>query len=243
MEKLLQNWDGESLIIRFDQPTAAWIIIAIHSTRLGPATGGTRMKTYPDLKAAVRDAQRLAGAMTYKLALAGFDRGGGKAIISIPHELDPSAREGLLRRYGIQIQQLGGLFQAVPDSGLSAADMDIIADAGGDYVFGRTRAAGGVGDTGSPTAVGVFAGMEVVCDHLFEAPSLAGKTVLVQGAGSVGGPLIGMLLEARAEVIFVMLIKPLLLPFRNIRVSSLYRPTRYLIPHVTSLLLAHLEVF
>jgi leucine dehydrogenase len=202
MEQLLQEWDGEALVIRFDQPTSAWMIVAIHSTKLGPATGGTRMKSYPDLMAAVLDAQRLSSAMTYKLALAGFDRGGGKAVISMPKELGSKEREALLRRYGFQIQQLGGLFQAGPDSGLSAEDMDIIAEMGGRYVFGRTEAAGGVGDTGKPTALGVFAGMEMVCQHLFGAPSLVNKVVLVQGAGSVGGHLIEMLLEAGAEVLF-----------------------------------------
>lgn len=66
MESLIRAWDGESVIIRFDRSANAWIFIAIHSTRLGPAVGGTRMKSYSDLKEALRDAQRLAGGMTLK---------------------------------------------------------------------------------------------------------------------------------------------------------------------------------
>ena len=60
MEALIRTWDGEEILIRHDQPTGAWFIIAIHSTRLDPATGGTRMKHYPDLDAAITDAMRLA---------------------------------------------------------------------------------------------------------------------------------------------------------------------------------------
>ena len=65
MESLLRAWDGENVILRFDQLTKSWIIIAIHSTRLGPAVGGTRMKPYADATAALRDAMRLAEGMTH----------------------------------------------------------------------------------------------------------------------------------------------------------------------------------
>ena len=97
MDSMLKKWDGKSVIIRFDHPTNTWILIAIHSTHLGPAIGGTRMKPYPDIQAALMDALRLAGGMTYKWAAAGFDAGGGKAVISIPADLDPQARVELLR--------------------------------------------------------------------------------------------------------------------------------------------------
>src|SRR5262249_15598130 len=86
-EAVLRAWDGEELILRRDQTTGAWIMIAVHSTRLGPAGGGTRMKSYPDLAAAVRDAQRLAEGMTKKFAVAGLPRGGGKAVIAVPPDL------------------------------------------------------------------------------------------------------------------------------------------------------------
>ncbi len=201
-ETLLSDWDGETVIVRYDRPTGAWIFIAIHSTRLGPAGGGTRMKPYPDLRTALQDALRLAAGMTYKFAVPGIPRGGGKAVIDIPSNFDPQSRPALLRRYGALIRQLGGLFYTGPDVGTSSGDMDIIAETGAPYVFGRTFTAGGAGDSGPITALGVFAGLQVACEYLYGDSSLQGKRVLVQGAGHVGGKLIQHLLTAGAEVLF-----------------------------------------
>ncbi len=202
MEALLKAWDGERVIIEFDQPTGAWIIIAIHSTRRGPAGGGTRMKPYPTMEAALADALELARSMSYKFACADMLRGGGKAVIAVPPDLTPQARADLLRRYGALIHQLGGMFQTGPDVGTSSADMDIIAETGAPYVFGRTVQAGGAGDSGPATAIGVVHGIGVVCQQLFGTSSLAGRRILVQGAGSVGGRLIRLLREANASVLF-----------------------------------------
>ena len=202
MESLLREWDGETVIVRYDRPTGAWILIAIHSTRLGPAAGGTRIKSYPDAQAALQDALRLAEAMTYKFAGPGMPYGGGKAVIALASDFDPQARPALLRRYGALVHQLGGLFLTGPDVGTSSADMDIIAENGAPYIFGRTPAAGGAGSSGPATALGVFSGIRVACEHLFGEASLKGRRVLVQGTGSVGGPLIEHLRAAGAEVVF-----------------------------------------
>jgi len=80
--------------------------------------------------------------------------------------------------------------------------MDIIAETGAPYVFGRTLAAGGAGPSGPATALGVFTGIQVACEHLFGEASLEGRRVLVQGAGSVGETLIEHLRSAGAEVLF-----------------------------------------
>lgn len=202
IESLLREWDGESVTIHYDQLTNAWIFIAVHSTRLGPATGGTRMKSYPDQASALEDALKLAKGMTYKFAVPGLDRGGGKAVISIPEGLEGDQRTGLLKRYGELVHQLGGLYQTGPDVGTSSSDMDIIAETGAPYVFCRTPAAGGAGSSGPVTALGVFAGIQVACEHVFEEPSLENRKVLIQGMGSVGGNLAGHLLKAGAEVLF-----------------------------------------
>src|SRR5690242_20228362 len=194
LDRLLQSWDGEEVIVRRDQPTGATIVIAVHSTRLGgSAGGGTRMKTYPSLADAVLDAQRLAEGMTFKFAAAGLARGGGKAVIAIPDNLDAEARDDLLRRYGALVRQLGGLFSTGPDVGTSSRDMDIIAETGGPYVFGRTPEHGGVGDSGPATALGVLAGIQATCAHLFGSDALAGRRVVVQGVGKVGLPLLRLL--------------------------------------------------
>lgn len=202
METLLKAWDGERVIIEFDRPTGAWIIIAIHSTYRGPAGGGTRMKTYPTMEAALADALELARGMSYKFATAAMSRGGGKAVIAIPPGLTAQARADLLRRYGSLVAQLGGMFQTGPDVGTSSDDMDVIAETGAPYVFGRTVAAGGAGDSGPATALGVFHALGVVSERLFGDASLAGRRVLVQGAGSVGGRLMRLLSEQQAEVLF-----------------------------------------
>lgn len=202
MEALLKEWDGETVIIRYDRPTGAWIFIAIHSTRLGPATGGTRMKSYSNVQAALQDAFRLSAGMSYKFATPNIPFGGGKAVIAIPSDFDPQSRPGLLRRYGALVHQLGGLFATGPDVGTSSADMDIIAETGAPYVFARTPAAGGAGSPGPFTALGVFTGIQVACEHLFGEPSLKGRRVLVQGTGSVGSTLIEHLRGADAEVVF-----------------------------------------
>lgn len=97
MESLLRAWDGELTVMRFDPPTSAWIVIAIHSTRLGPAAGGTRMKPYPDLHAAIQDALILARTMTYKFAVADHPLSGGKAVIALPHR----RRDGDPRHGGV----------------------------------------------------------------------------------------------------------------------------------------------
>ena len=91
----LPEWDGELTCVRHDQATGAWFVVALHSTRLGPASGGTRAMVYPELGHAVADARRLAGAMTRKMAVAGLPMGGGKSVIALPAprpELDEATR-------------------------------------------------------------------------------------------------------------------------------------------------------
>lgn len=202
METLIREWGGETVIVHYDRPTGAWIFIAIHSTRLGPAVGGTRMKPYASVQAALQDAMRLAAGMTYKFATPGMPFGGGKAVIAIPADFEAQSRPALLRRYGALIHQLGGLFSTGPDVGTSPADMDIIAETGAPYIFARTPAAGGAGDPGPFTARGVFAGIEETCEHLFGDMSLVGRRMLVQGAGDVGAKLINYLCDAGATVAY-----------------------------------------
>ncbi|MCB8945487.1 MAG: valine dehydrogenase [Ardenticatenaceae bacterium] len=202
IEDLLKQWDGEELILRHDRPSGAWIIIAIHSSRRGTPSGGTRMKPYADLATAVTDALNLSLGMTYKFAVANMARGGGKAVLHLPPNFDPAHRTGLLHRYGTLIKQLGGLYETGPDVGTSPHDMDTIAETGAPHVYGLTPAHGGSGSTGLPTAIGVFSAIEATCQHLYQSPSLVGKRILVQGTGSVGGALIGFLQEAGAEILF-----------------------------------------
>jgi len=194
------SWAGEEVVERADEDTGARFFVALHSSRLGPPTGGTRMKTYPDVGSARRDAMRLAEAMTYKWAAADFARGGGKAVIAVPLGLVETAREGVLRRYGTLLAELGGRFSTGPDVGTSSSDMDVVAETGAPYVFSRTPERGGAGGSGPWTALGVFAAIETACERLFGERSPRGRRIVVQGAGNVGALLIGRLAEAGAYV-------------------------------------------
>src|SRR5437762_13667882 len=145
---------------------------------------------------------RLAEAMSLKFASVEFPHGGGKAVIALPTPEIPKgeARRRLLREYGAFINSLGGLYSAAPDMNTSALDMDVIAEVT-PYVFCRTEAAGGSGDTAPDTAVGVLHGIRAACRYAFGSDDLSRRTVLVQGAGGVGGRLIELLMEADATVI------------------------------------------
>jgi leucine dehydrogenase len=177
------------------------MFIAVHSTALGVATGGTRLKFYPNPRDALRDAMRLAEGMTHKFAVIDFPRGGAKAVLSVPEDFGPAEREGLMLRFGQWLADLNGIFETGPDLGTNTADMGLIARHFSG-VFGLPPEAGGGGDPGPETAFGVFCGVQASCEHFFGAAGMTGRTILVQGAGSVGGPLIRMLLEAGCRVKF-----------------------------------------
>src|SRR5438093_1020261 len=144
MQDLLSAWDGESVSIHRDRESGAWMFICVHSTRLGPAAGGTRMKHYPRLEDALADGMRLAEAMSLKFASVEFPHGGGKAVIALPTPDIPQdeARRRLLHEYGTFVNSLGGLYSCAPDMNTSAVDMDVIAEVT-PYVFCKTEAAGG----------------------------------------------------------------------------------------------------
>ena len=199
--ELLAAWDGESVSIHRDRKTGTTMLICVHSTRLGPSGGGTRMKHYPTFEAALEDGMRLAEAMTLKMASVSFPRGGGKAVIALPRAEQPHGEERrrLLHEYGAFVKSLGGLYSCAPDMNTSAEDMDVIAEVC-PYVFCKTEAAGGSGDTAPDTAVGVFHGIRAACRYAFGSGDLSLRSIVVQGAGGVGGRLIELLEEAGANV-------------------------------------------
>src|SRR5437879_2215519 len=144
---------------------------------------------------------RLSEAMSLKFACVDFPHGGGKAGIALPTPEIPQGaeRRRLLREYGAFINSLGGLYSCAPDMNTSAVDMDVIAEVC-PFVFCKTAAAGGSGDTAPDTAVGVFHGIRASCRFAFGSDELAGRTIVVQGAGGVGGRLVELLREAEADV-------------------------------------------
>ena len=199
-EELLEGWDGETAVVHRDRESGAWIFICLHSTRLGPAGGGTRLKIYPSPAEGLEDAMRLSAAMTRKLAVAGLPFGGGKAVIAVDELPSGEARRGLFLRYGDLVASLGGTYRTSSDMNTGEADLDVVGERT-QYVFGRSVAAGGAGSPGPPTATGVFHGIRASVRHVFGTDELSGRTVVVQGAGSVGAPLAEQLAAAGAEVV------------------------------------------
>jgi leucine dehydrogenase len=199
-EELLGRWDGEQVVIRHDRESGAWIFICIHSTRLGPAGGGTRMKVYDTPADGLADAMRLAEGMTSKLAVARIGLGGGKGVIAVPELPRGERRRELLRRYGDLVASLGGNFRTGADLNTGEADMDTISERT-EFAFGLSQANGGAGDPGRYTALGVLHGIRASLAHALGDPDLGGRTVLVQGAGSVGSALAELLADAGAFVL------------------------------------------
>jgi leucine dehydrogenase len=199
LEDVIASWDGEGVLVRYDAPTGSWIFICMHSHRLGPSGGGTRMKVYGSPAEALVDGTRLAAGMTVKFAVAGFPFGGGKAVLAVPRLLEGEERAGLLRRYGEAIESLGGNFFTGCDMNIKPADLDVIAEVS-PRVFGRPVESGGSGEPGPATGRGVFHGIRASVEHAFGSPALEGRTVVVQGVGSVGAPLAEQLSDAGARV-------------------------------------------
>jgi leucine dehydrogenase len=201
-DDLIRAWDGEELVVRFDAPTSTWMFIGVHSTTLGPAMGGTRMKPYPSPDDAVRDVLRLSQAMSMKQAAAGLPYGGGKAVLAVPAvpEHGSEARRELIARYADLVESLHGTYVTAADMNTGPADMDVIGRLT-THVLGRSPANGGAGDPGEGTAIGVSHAIRAACRHAFGTDDLAGRSVVVQGAGSVGARLITELLEAGAKVL------------------------------------------
>ncbi len=176
----MESYDHEQLVLCQDQKSGLKAIIAIHDTTLGPALGGTRMWTYDTEEEAIEDALRLSRGMTYKNAAAGLNIGGGKAVIIGDPKKDKS--EELWRAYGRFVQSLNGRYITAEDVGVKAEDMDLIK-LETDHVAGLPDKSG---DPSPATAYGVYCGIKAASDVVWGQENLKGKTISVQGVGSVG---------------------------------------------------------
>lgn len=163
-----------------DEASGLQAIIAIHSTRLGPAIGGCRCIPYPDSNAALFDATRLARGMAYKAAISKLPHGGGKAVIMLPEgHVD---RDALFTAFGQFVESIGGDYVTCEDSGTSTSDMDIVARQTA-HVLGTNA---GSGDPSPYTARGVRRGIEAAVKFQLERDDLKGLHVAIQGVGHVG---------------------------------------------------------
>ena len=189
----------ERVVFCHDANTGLQAIIAIHSTALGPAAGGTRLWSYETDAEALHDVLRLSQGMSYKNAMAGLKFGGGKAVIIRSKEFDGS--DALYEKYGEFVESLGGSYVTAEDVGMSVAIMEMIARQT-TYVSGLPQESGKAGGDPSPkTAYGIFKGIEAAVHFKFGHDSVAGLTIAVQGVGNVGQHLCRYLSEAGANLI------------------------------------------
>jgi leucine dehydrogenase len=190
------GFDGhESVTYITDKKTGLRAFIAIHSTKRGPATGGTRYAAYESEEAALTDALRLSRAMSYKCALARVPYGGGKAVII----KDPHQRKSkeLLIAYAKAINDFHGKYTTGEDVGITDEDLTILQKHS-PFIHGRPK---GAGELGPWAARGTFEAMRAALKHRYGRDALSGRTVLIQGAGKVGGCLIELVREAGGTVI------------------------------------------
>ncbi len=184
----------EQVNIRQDPRSGLRAIIAVHSTRRGPALGGVRMWPYPSLESALQDVLRLAQAMTYKAAVSNLPLGGGKAVIVG----DPTSekRPVLLEAFARQVHDLGGRYVTAEDMGMTVQDMECIRRVT-PYVTGTPLSHGGSGDPSIMTALGVSQGLRAALHAAGllrrVSDSLQGLRVAIQGFGKVGSRLAGLL--------------------------------------------------
>lgn len=181
---------------KYDEESGLQSIIAIHSTRRGPALGGCRIIPYRSSDEAITDAIRLARGMSYKAALAGLDLGGGKAVIIEPSQ--PYDRHRLFSAFGRFVEELNGRYITAMDSGSQVSDMDTVRT--------QTRHVSCTSSSGNPapyTALGVFHGIRACLQsHRDLDNRLDGVRVAIQGLGHVGYALC-QLLHAQGARLFV----------------------------------------
>lgn len=187
--------DHEMVTYCRDAETGLNAIIAVHDTTLGAGLGGCRFWNYETTQAALDDVLRLSRGMTYKAALAGTSRGGGKSVI-----IGDRARLGtpaLFEAMGRFVDSLGGRYIIAEDVGTSPADMA--------HVRRTTRHVAGLegasGDPSPATAWGTFTGIRAALAHRRGHDDLEGVTVAIQGLGHVGLDLARRLHVAGASLV------------------------------------------
>ncbi|MBA2655110.1 MAG: amino acid dehydrogenase [Gammaproteobacteria bacterium] len=183
------------LHFKIDKKTGLFAVVAIHSTKLGPAIGGCRCIPYASTQAAITDAVRLAYGMSYKAAICELPHGGAKAVLMRPPVI--ANRQAYFQSFAEFVNELNGRYVTAMDSGTDVNDMDIIAT--------KTRyvtctSEGGGGDPSPFTALGVKRGIEAAVKFKLGQDNLRDVHVAIQGAGHVGYYLARDLVEAGARV-------------------------------------------
>ncbi|OCA90646.1 leucine dehydrogenase [Bacillus sp. FJAT-27225] len=197
MDIFTQISGHEQVVFCNDEQTGLRAIIAIHSTKLGPALGGCRMRPYESTEAALEDVLRLSKGMTYKCAAADVDFGGGKAVI-IGDPMKDKTPE-LFRAFGQFVESLNGRFYTGTDMGTTPEDF-VHAMKETNCIVGVDQAYGGSGDSSIPTAQGVLYGIQATNYVIWGTNNLSGKSYAIQGLGKVGFKVAEHLLKEGADL-------------------------------------------
>jgi leucine dehydrogenase len=190
--------DHETVAFFHDKATGLNAIIALHSTALGPACGGTRMFPYANDDDALADVLRLSRGMSYKNVIADLPLGGGKAVIIGDPVKDKT--DAMLRAYAEAVNTLGGRYITAMDVGMTQKDMPVIAR-GTKYVAGFDQPGKSGGDSGPLTALGVFVGLKAAVKHRLGVDSTKDLRIAIQGLGKVGMALAERLHKEGANLI------------------------------------------
>ncbi len=187
----------EQLVFSSDAGSGLRCIIAIHDSTLGVPVGGTRVFDYQSEGDAIADALKLSEGMTQKAAVSGCSSGGAKAVIWA----DPADKtEYMLRAFGRFVESMNGRFVTGTDVGTTYHDFVIVGQET-DHVVAKPEIYGGSGDTALITAYGVWHGIKACAQELWGDPSLAGRTVCIQGVGKVGARLAQHLRDDGASLV------------------------------------------
>ena len=190
--------EHEQVVYCYDKKSGLRCIIAIHSTLLGPALGGTRMWSYSSESEALTDVLRLSRGMTYKASITGLALGGGKAVIIGNSKTDKTS--ALWLQYGKCIEGLNGRYITAEDVGTTTDDMEIVSQKTS-FVTGRSQKLGGSGDPSIFTAYGTYLGIKASSKKFWNSDNLSGKTILVQGIGQVGMYVVEHLHKENAKIL------------------------------------------
>lgn len=178
--------------IKMCPQTGMQAIIAVHSTKLGPALGGCRFVEYPSPFAALYDAMRLARGMSHKAAVVGLPLGGGKGVIIKPkNNFD---RKAYFESFGTFVNELGGRYITAVDSGTTLEDMANLHTKT-NHVASLEKA-----EPSLHTSLGVLKGLQAAVRHKLGKDSLEGVHVAIQGVGKVGYGLAKYLHELGAKL-------------------------------------------
>lgn len=194
--KLPDFADHEEILYGEDPERGLRTIIAIHSTVLGPALGGTRVWPYETFEAGLTDALRLSHGMTQKASVTGLKLGGGKAVIFADSKTEKTP--DMLEAYAEMLSTVQDRYITAEDVGLCVADADFLR-ARTPNISGTSS--GGSGNPSPFTALGVFLGLKAAVKHRLGKAGVEGLRVAVQGLGSVGWSLCEQLHDEGAELV------------------------------------------